>query len=53
MVLNLEFLLNRMTVKTSQLTNYISGEYGFMLAIVSTAFAYEFWRGRDRFPPAS
>jgi membrane protease YdiL (CAAX protease family) len=34
------------TVENSQLTNYISGEHGFMLAIVSAGAAYLFWRRR-------
>lgn len=39
-----------LTVKTSWLTNYVSGEHGFMLAIVSAAAAYLFWRKRDGLP---
>ena len=38
------------TVETSWLTNYVSGEYGFMLAAVSAAVAVAFWRVRDRLP---
>jgi membrane protease YdiL (CAAX protease family) len=42
-----------MTVKTSWLTHYVSGEHGFMLAIVSAAAAYLFWRGRDSLPASA
>jgi membrane protease YdiL (CAAX protease family) len=41
-------LFENITVETSQLTNYISGEYGFMLAIVSAGAAYLFWQNRDQ-----
>ena len=39
-----------LTVKSSWLTNYVSGEHGFMLAIVSAVAAYFFWRMRDGLP---
>ena len=39
-----------LTIKTSWLTHYISGEYGLMLAIVSAAIAYLFWRRRNSLP---
>lgn len=39
-----------LTIETSWLTNYISGEHGLMLAIVSSAAAYLFWRKRDSLP---
>ncbi|MBV1866897.1 MAG: CPBP family intramembrane metalloprotease [Marinosulfonomonas sp.] len=35
-----------LTVKTSWLTHYISGEHGLMLAIVSAAAGYWFWSRR-------
>ncbi|MEE9454861.1 MAG: type II CAAX endopeptidase family protein [Paracoccaceae bacterium] len=35
-----------LTIKTSWLTNYISGEHGLMLAIVSASLGYWFWRKR-------
>jgi membrane protease YdiL (CAAX protease family) len=35
-----------MTTETSTLTHYISGEHGLMLALVSAAVAYYFWRKR-------
>jgi len=35
-----------LTIKTSWLTNYVSGEHGLMLAIVSAVVAYFFWRKR-------
>lgn len=39
-----------LTVKTSWLTNYISGEYGFLAAIVSAVVATLFWRMRNSLP---
>ena len=42
-----------LTIKTSWLTNYVSGEHGFMLAIVSAAAAYLFWNRRDRLPAST
>lgn len=41
-----------LTVKTSWLTHYVSGEHGFMLALVSVVFAYLFWRKRGSLPPS-
>lgn len=46
-------VLSELTVNTSWLTNYLSGEHGFMLAIVSAAAAYLFWRKRDNLPTIS
>jgi membrane protease YdiL (CAAX protease family) len=42
-----------LTVKASWLTNYVSGEHGFMLAIVSAVAAYLFWRRRDSLPASA
>lgn len=39
-----------LTTETSWLTNYISGEHGLMLALVSAVIAYLFWRKRDSLP---
>lgn len=39
-----------LTVKTSWLTHYVSGEHGLMLAIVSVGFGYLFWRQRGQLP---
>ena len=39
-----------LTIKTSWLTNYVSGEHGLMLAIVSAFAGYLFWRKRDSLP---
>ena len=39
-----------LTIETSWLTNYVSGEHGLMLAIVSAAAAYLFWRKRKGLP---
>lgn len=38
------------TTETSWLTNYVSGEHGLMLALVSAAFGYWFWRKRAYLP---
>ena len=35
-----------LTTETSWLTNYVSGEHGLMLALVSAAVGYWFWRRR-------
>lgn len=37
-----------LTVKTSWLTHYFSGENGLMLALVSAVFGFWFWRRRDQ-----
>lgn len=39
-----------LTTETSWLTNYVSGEHGLMLAIVSAFAGYIFWRKRDSLP---
>ncbi len=39
-----------LTEKTSSLTHYISGEHGLMLALVSAAFGFWFWRKRGELP---
>lgn len=38
------------TAVTSDLTNYVSGQHGIMIAIVTTATAFVFWTMRDRLP---
>lgn len=38
------------TVKNSEISNYISGEYGLMLAIVTGCMGFWFWRKRDELP---
>jgi uncharacterized protein len=40
-------LFQELTIKTSNLTHYISGEHGLMLAIVTAIIAYFFWLKRD------
>lgn len=42
-----------LTIKTSWLTNYVSGEHGLMLAIVSAAIGYGFWRKRSELPASA
>ena len=37
----------QLTTETSNLTHYISGEYGLMLALVAATIAYFFWLKRD------
>lgn len=39
-----------MTVKTSWITHYVSGEHGQMLGLVATAFGYWFWRKHAELP---
>lgn len=39
-----------LTIETSWLTNYVSGEHGLMLALVSAAVGYWFWRIRAEIP---
>lgn len=46
-------LFQNLTIGTSWLTNYVSGEHGFMLAIVIAAAAYLFWRKRNSLPANS
>jgi len=43
-------LFQNLTVKTSWLTHYFSGEHGIMLALVSAGFGYLFWRQRGSLP---
>jgi hypothetical protein len=51
--IHVQGFFQNLTVKTSWVTNYISGEHGFMLAIVSIGAAYLFWRKRDSLPNAT
>jgi len=46
---NQSFFQN-LTTETSWLTNYVSGEHGLMLAIVSAGIGYLFWRKRRELP---
>jgi len=39
-----------LTIKTSWLTHYISGEHGLMLALVSAAVGFWFWSRRAQLP---
>ena len=50
-IFNQGFFQN-LTIETSNLTHYISGEHGLMLALVAAGFAYLFWRKRDELPQA-
>lgn len=52
MVLNIlnQGVFQNLTVKTSWLTSYISGEHGLMLALVSGLAGIWFWRKRDALP---
>jgi membrane protease YdiL (CAAX protease family) len=47
---NLGFFEN-LTETTSNLTNYISGEFGLMMSLVAVFAGYLFWRKRDTLPP--
>lgn len=38
------------TVKNSEISNYISGEHGLMLAIMVALIGFWFWRKRDELP---
>ncbi len=40
-----------LTETTSNLTNYMSGEFGLMMSLVATFAGYLFWRKRDALPP--
>ena len=44
-------IFQNLTIETSNLTYYISGEHGLMLALVTAVAAYLFWRKRDSLPP--
>jgi hypothetical protein len=41
-----------LTETTSNLTNYISGEFGLMMSLVAASTGYLFWRKRDALPPS-
>ena len=41
-----------LTTETSNLTHYISGEHGLMLALVTAVVAFFFWRKRGSLPQA-
>ena len=40
-----------LTETTSNLTSYISGEFGLMMSLVAAFTGYLFWRKRDALPP--
>ena len=40
-----------LTETTSNLTNYMSGEFGLMMSLVAAFTGYLFWRKRDALPP--
>lgn len=50
--IHIQGFFQNVTIKTSWLTHYVSGEHGLMLALVSAAFAYWFWKKRDALPPS-
>ncbi len=43
-------VFENLTEKTSNLTNYISGEFGLMMSLVAAFAGYLFWRKRDALP---
>ena len=43
-------LFENLTETTSNLTNYISGEFGLMMSLVAAFAGYLFWRKRDALP---
>ena len=43
-------VFENLTEKTSNLTNYISGEFGLMMSLVAVFAGYLFWRKRDALP---
>lgn len=45
--IHIQGFFQNITVKTSWLTNYISGEHGLMLALVAAAFSYWAWTKRN------
>jgi membrane protease YdiL (CAAX protease family) len=44
-------VFQNLTETTSNLTNYISGEFGLMMSLVAVFAGYLFWRKRDALPP--
>ncbi len=44
-------VFENLTETTSNLTNYISGEFGLMMSLVAVFGGYLFWRKRDALPP--
>lgn len=50
---HIQGFFQNVTIETSWLTNYISGEFGVIMAIVSAAVGYWFWRKRDELPTAT
>jgi membrane protease YdiL (CAAX protease family) len=44
-------VFENLTETTSNLTNYISGEFGLMMSLVAVFAGYLFWRKRDALPP--
>ncbi len=43
-------VFENLTEETSNLTNYISGEFGLMMSLVAVFAGYLFWRKRDALP---
>ncbi len=43
-------IFENLTETTSNLTNYISGEFGLMMSLVAAFTGYLFWRKRDALP---
>jgi membrane protease YdiL (CAAX protease family) len=52
MNVHIQGFFEQLTVETSNLTYYISGEFGLMSALVAVVVGYLFWRKRDSLPPA-
>jgi len=52
MALNIhnQSFFENLTTEKSWLTNYVSGEHGLMLAIVSAGIGYLFWLKRRELP---
>jgi len=46
--IHIQGFFQNLTVETSKLTNYISGEQGLMMALVTTIAAFLFWRKREK-----
>jgi CAAX protease family protein len=46
--IHIQGFFQNLTVETSKLTNYISGEQGLMMALVTTIAAFLFWRKRNQ-----
>lgn len=51
--INNQGFYENVTINTSRLTHYISGEHGLMLGLVSVVFAFWFWQKRTTLPNRS